>query len=71
MFLGEIPVACQECGKTLDQLAAESASDDIRMEVHAKDGIYELLCQPCGDRYARLRMDLYGKTPFSKAHRLD
>lgn len=32
------------------------------MFLHWKDGVYQVLCRACSDRYERKRLDLYGDT---------
>lgn len=63
--------ACQECGKTWREVAAGQSGDDIRMEMHLKDGLYQLLCKGCSAAYAAKRLDLYGRTPWAKQIGID
>jgi hypothetical protein len=65
MLEGGVPYACQECGITPMEVCERSGCDDIRMEMHYRDGLYQFLCKPCGDEYARKRLDIYEKTPFA------
>ncbi len=59
------PRGCQECGITFAELKARAA-EDVRMYLHQKDGIYQILCKPCSDDYIPKRRDLYGPTLFGK-----
>lgn len=58
------PPGCQECGLTFDAL--RDATGNTRMYVHAKDGIYQVLCRSCSDAYVLKRRDLYGPTAFGR-----
>lgn len=66
MLTAQVPPACQECGVSEAELSARSPNVDIKMQVHIKDGIYQVLCEGCGTKYARGRSDLYQGTPFAK-----
>jgi hypothetical protein len=70
MLAGHPPPGCQECGITFTQLRERSLDGDIRMYVHAKDGLYQILCRACSDAYVPKRVDLYGATAFGRAKRL-
>ena len=63
---GEKPDGCQECGITLDALKAIYRTGNIPMALVVKDGIYQILCQPCAEAYAAKRRDLYGPTEFGR-----
>ena len=67
---GAIPRGCQECGLSTDQLAALTSGPATRMFVVPKDGIYQLLCATCKDRYCRKRSDLYRATQFGQEMKL-
>ena len=56
------PPGCQDCGLTFDDLADREGN--TKMYVHAKDGIYQILCPRCSDVYVLKRRDLYGATLF-------
>lgn len=62
MLAGEDPPGCQECEVSFEVLRA-AACGDLRMYLHPKDGIYQVLCLKCSDEYERKRLDLYGDTP--------
>jgi hypothetical protein len=67
MLSGAIPAGCQECYKTipeLDELSRRAGRADTRLVMHVKDGIYQLLCLWCDEKYTPKRRDLYAKTPF-------
>lgn len=70
MFSGHPPRGCQECGVSFNQLQQSSGDGDVRMYVHAKDGIYQVLCRACSDNYVAKRVDLYRDTPFGHARKL-
>jgi len=65
VLAGQLPPGCQgPCQRTWDQLREETPEENVRMFVHPKDGIYQLLCQECSDAYERKRLDLYAGTPY-------
>lgn len=61
---GTKPDGCQECGTSLAVLNALYPGGNIPMALVVKDGIYQILCQPCADVYASKRRDLYGRTQW-------
>jgi hypothetical protein len=67
---GEMPPGCQECNRSKDELLREAGDGDLRMYVHPKDGIYQVLCKRCSDRYERKRLDLYADTPHGFRQKL-
>jgi hypothetical protein len=67
---GHPPPGCQQCGVTFAQLQERAGSGDVSMCIHVKDGIYQVLCRTCSDKYAPKRVDLYGATEFGRALRL-
>jgi hypothetical protein len=69
VLAGEDPPGCQECGTPYELLRA-GAAGDLRMYIHPKDGIYQVLCKRCSDRYERKRLDLYGDTPYGYLQKL-
>ena len=70
MLAGNPPGGCQECGVTFRQLQERAEGGDVRMYLHAKDGIYQVLCGRCSDDYVPKRVDLYGHTAFGHARKL-
>jgi hypothetical protein len=70
LLCGHPPPGCQTCGVTFAQLRDRAPDGDTRMYVHAKDGIYQILCKPCSDAYIPKRVDLYGDTEFGKKLKL-
>lgn len=66
----EPPPGCQECGITFGELY-ERADREFKMRLYRKDGIYQILCEPCGDRYERKRLDQFGNTPYGQMRGLD
>lgn len=70
VLAGTPPPGCQECGVTFGALQAASADGNTRMYVHPKDGLYQVLCPLCSDRYTHKRADLYGDTAFGFAQQL-
>ena len=70
ILAGHPPRGCQECGVTFAGLAECEAGGDIRMYLHAKDGIYQVLCRACSDSYVLKRVDLYGNTAFGRSRKL-
>jgi hypothetical protein len=69
VLAGVPPPGCQECGVTFAELKAATGGD-IRMYVHVKDGIYQILCKTCSDKYVPKRVDLYGHTAFGRSQKL-
>lgn len=72
MLCGQPPPGCQgdNCGLTFAQLQAEAGSDDCKMYIHPKDGIYQVLCRACSDRYVLQRVDLYRPTRYGHRKKL-
>lgn len=67
---GGVPRGCQECGRTYEELERTAGGPDVRMALHPKDGIYQVLCGGCSDEYERKRLDIYGNTPYGHAKKL-
>jgi hypothetical protein len=67
---GAIPRGCGECAVTFAALQEAAPGGNVRMYVHWKDGIYQLLCPMCSDRYERKRLDLYGDTAYGWKNKL-
>jgi hypothetical protein len=61
---GTPPKGCQECGVTFKALEERPGDGNTRMMLHQKDGIYQVLCPACSDRYVVQRRDLYGRTIY-------
>jgi hypothetical protein len=61
---GTPPPGCQECGVTFAVLRDAAGDGDIKMYLHPKDGVYQVLCRTCSDRYFPKRVDLYRPTQF-------
>ncbi len=72
ILAGNAPPGCQneKCGVTFQQLEERAAGGDVRMYLHFKDGIYQILCPTCSDQYVPKRVDLYGGTAFGHARKL-
>lgn len=69
-FAGGPHPGCQECGVTFRELSERTPGTDIRMAVHMKDGLYQILCLACSPAYVRKRVDLYGSTQFGHQNKL-
>lgn len=67
---GNLPRGCGECQVTFGALREAAPAGNVRMYVHWKDGIYQLLCPSCSDRYERKRLDLYGDTAYGWKNKL-
>ena len=67
---GTPPPGCQACNRTFQELEEAAPGGNVRMYVHPKDGLYQILCPRCSDRYVRKRRDLYGGTPFGREMKL-
>lgn len=59
-----MPRGCQECGLSIEELNAIGNAPTTRMYVVPKDGVYQLLCLACKERYCSKRADLYRNTQF-------
>lgn len=70
VLAGNPPKACGECGVTFELLAARTLGAEVKMAVHMKDGMYQLLCSVCDEKYVRQRPDLYGPTEFGWKRKL-
>lgn len=70
VLAGAIPCGCQECGTGFGELKRRAPGGDLRMYLHPKDGIYQVLCETCSDNYELKRADLYGDTPYGQAKKL-
>lgn len=70
VMAGAIPKGCQECDRSFADIARVSG-DNVRMFLHPKDGVWQVLCPPCSDSYETKRRDLYGNTPHGKAKGLN
>lgn len=70
MLAGEPPPGCQQCGVTFAFLQDCARSGDLRMYLHAKDGIYQILCRGCSDGYIAKRRDLYAETQFGHSRNI-
>lgn len=70
LFQGQPPPGCQMCGVTFKALSDATPGTQVRMFVHWKDGIYQILCKTCSDKYIPKRVDLYGATEFGKSLKL-
>lgn len=46
------------------QIAEQTRGDNVRMALHPKDGIWQVLCGTCSDTYEAKRRDLYADTPY-------
>lgn len=64
---GGVPAACHGCGMKLKTLKEREPGDDIRMALHMKDGVYQLLCRNCDSRYVRAQADRFRGTPYGRA----
>lgn len=58
---------CQECGASLDHLAALSVDGQAHLFLVPKDGAYQALCGPCRAAYEHKRRDLLKATAYGRA----
>jgi hypothetical protein len=65
---GRAPKACHRCMKPVEELAA--ANGDLTLRGYMKDGIYQLLCGPCGDWYERKHLPMFVNTPHGQKQKL-
>lgn len=61
---GQPPPGCQECGIKFKDLKAFDSTGNLRMYLSVKDGIYQILCTTCSDKYERKRADLFRETRY-------
>ncbi len=71
VLAGDPPKGCQGCGLNFDQLQALSPTDDVRLRLERKDGIYQLLCVPCSDAYQKKTAERFRGTPYGWLRKLD
>lgn len=64
------PRGCQACHVSFDTLADQTPGPQVKMFLHWKDGVLQLLCRACSDRYTPKRLDLYGDTAFGHLKKL-
>lgn len=64
------PSGCQECGVSYESLAAAAGGGDVKFYLHPKDGVYQVLCRHCSDRYERANNRLYADTPYGWSRKL-
>lgn len=67
MLAGTTAFGCQECDRTVAELMAAQASDELKVRIYLKDGIYQILCVRCGDAYEQKRRDQFAGTPYGRA----
>lgn len=65
------PHACQGCNRTFEEIAAATIGDKVKMYPVWKDGVYQVLCEPCEAAYVLQRKDLYGDTRFGWERKLN
>ena len=70
VLAGAIPKECQECLTPTSLIAERSTGDSVAFALVLKDGIYQVLCLPCRDRYYRLRADFFKGTAFAEKNKL-
>ena len=71
VLAGGTPPGCQVCRMSWDDLRRRTTQGGaVRMFLHPKDGILQVLCPACSDRYERKRLDLYGQTPYGHQKKL-
>ena len=61
---GAVPRGCQECGISFETMRECLQNAEVRMYVVPKDGIYQLLCVSCVEKYMPKKRDLYAGTWF-------
>jgi hypothetical protein len=54
-----------ECGEC--RLNPHEALTDVVMRLYIKDGIYQCLCVPCGDKYEMKQRQMFAGTPYGHA----
>jgi hypothetical protein len=70
VFANQRQPGCWECRKTIGELNRLRPETDGRMCLHRKDGLLQLLCFDCSNKYERQRLDLYGDTPYGERKKL-
>jgi hypothetical protein len=66
ILAGNPPDGCQKCGLKFQDLKECDALGNLRMYLVVKDGIYQVLCEPCNAIYERKRADLFRETEYGK-----
>ena len=69
VLAGEIPKGCQECGRDIFSLFCDTKhpeNENTYMRLVVKDGIYQLLCEPCAAEYRLKRKEFYRGTEFGE-----
>ena len=66
---GTVPETCQGCNTPTRGLP-DDGEGNVELYLHPKDGVYQILCRTCSDRYVRQRVDLYGATEFGSELKL-
>jgi hypothetical protein len=64
---GDLPRGCQECGAkffSLKRTPKARRDVEIVMRLVVKDGIYQVLCEPCAAAYRAKRKEFYRGTQF-------
>lgn len=67
ILAGAIPRGCQGCGATFFSMANATnrpRDNNILMRLVVKDGIYQVLCEPCAASYRVKRKEFYRGTLF-------
>ena len=67
ILAGDIPRGCQGCGRTFFSLLGVTKrclDTNISMRLVLKDGIYQVLCEPCAVVYRTKRKEFYRGTEF-------
>lgn len=66
VLAGEPPPGCQECGLSFADLDKRAAGGNISMSIVPKDGIYQVICELCAEKYFPKRADLLAGTDFGR-----
>ena len=65
---GAIPDICQECLRSWKDIGERDPQAlAVKMFIHRKDGILQMLCDRCTDAYTHKRTDLYKGTQFGQS----
>lgn len=63
---GVPPPGCQVCGLKFADLKECDNSGNLLMYLQVKDGIYQILCSTCSDRYELKRKDFFKDTAYGQ-----
>lgn len=70
VLAGALPTECQECLTPSKLIAARARGERVQFGLVLKDGIYQVLCMPCREKYHRKRADFFKGTAYAERKKL-